>query len=228
MQWRGRCQTAIPSGTAEAPLDREELRIKSHMGRFSHPLRSFPASPGEPGRVSCAFCFPSFFCFCSLKIIPEGLAPEQVSLTDADYGLRGGEPEGRSQLRQFSGNERSLCVQMQRIGCRLGLTRRPGRCRCRNAGYSSAEFGSIPASAHRRVSLPGSVSLRYAKSIQAKRAVRARSHLNLAENASVRLRKRSVTSCFGYAPRSGFCDKCQRNLARRPMRDPLLYREAVP
>ncbi|ETS63870.1 hypothetical protein PaG_02192 [Moesziomyces aphidis] len=109
MQWRGRCQTAIPSGTAEAPLDREELRIKSHMGRFSHPLRSFPASPGEPGR---------------------GLAPEQVSLTDADYGLRGGEPEG----------------------------------------YSSAEFGSIPASAHRRVSLPGSVSLRYAKSIQAKRA----------------------------------------------------------
>lgn len=131
-------------------------------------------------------------------------------MTDADYGLRGGEPEGRSQLRQFSGNERSLCVQMQRIGCRLGLTRRPGRCRCRNAGYSSAEFGSIPASAHRRVSLPGSVSLRYAKSIQAKRAVRARSHLNLAENASVRLRKRSVTSCFGYAPRSGFCDKCHR------------------
>ncbi|KAI3492696.1 hypothetical protein L1887_42614 [Cichorium endivia] len=101
---QGRCQTAIPSGTAEAPLDREELRIKSHMGRFSHPLRSFPASPGEPGRVSCAFCFPSFFLFLflfpPLKIIPEGLAPEQVSLTDADYGLRGGEPEGQSQLRQ--------------------------------------------------------------------------------------------------------------------------------
>ncbi|KAI3492695.1 hypothetical protein L1887_42613 [Cichorium endivia] len=73
---------------------------------------------------------------------------------------------------------------MQRIGCRLGQTRRPGRCRCRNAGHSSAEIGSIPSSAHRRVSLPGSVPLRYAKSIQAKRAVRARSRLILAENAS--------------------------------------------
>lgn len=93
-KWWGRCEMAIPSGRAEAPLDREEPCIKSHMGRFSHPLRSSLhrlSSRGASAVHSVSFLF--LFLFPRRKIISQGVAPEQVSLNDADYGLRDGEPE---------------------------------------------------------------------------------------------------------------------------------------